>query len=230
MFLVVKHQPSLTTSSVGVGSMMNRFSFSRYDNFLFKCSLFHCILLFIILSPSSLSMFLTEIGMKWHEQKILLCWLPICSFCPHKNTPTTIINHCPQSGTCVTWFLVPCKCWRNYSKLGHTFPKQPALELQNLYQSFKKCSFYHDPEASTWACGDHGCNSVNSTAQISAVDFDRVTSCYHGTVWYMVPWYIWLLTGLYKIIPGAQMDHVCHFSFQFMFNCFYMHLFGAILQ
>ena len=172
-------------------------------------------------------MFLTEIRMKWHGQKILLCLLPIYSFCPHKNTRTAIINHCPQSGTCVNWFLVPCKCWSDCSKTRSHISQAAALELQNLYQSFKKCSFHHDPEASIWACGDRGCNSVNSTTQISAVDFDPDFDAVFQTVSHHT--YGYRLEYI-KSFLGHKWTDVCHFSFQFMFNCFYMHVFGAILQ
>ena len=104
---VVKHKPFVDDkiiknkkkkSSFGAGSLVNRFSFCRYDKFF---QMLPILLYFAVYYPLSFGMFLIEIGMKWHEQKILLYWLPIYCFLSSRNTPTAVINHCPQSGTCV---------------------------------------------------------------------------------------------------------------------------------
>ena len=85
-------------TSLGAGSLVNRFSFCRYDKFF---QMLPILLYFAVYYLLSFGMFLTEIGMKLHEQKILLYWLPSYCFLSSQNTPTGIINHCPQSGTCV---------------------------------------------------------------------------------------------------------------------------------
>ena len=98
IIIIKKKKKKKKKSSLGAGSLVNRFSFCRYDKFF---QMLPILLYFAVYYPLSFGMFLTEIGMKWHEQKILLYWLPIYCFLSSQNTPTAIINHCPQSGTCV---------------------------------------------------------------------------------------------------------------------------------